>query len=123
MEEEYELVEVLSRELARDFSWRLWTPHFERVRLLRAPSVKLVYLYLAMNGPQAFTVIRRTLALGSRTVDKALKELLATGFVLLDDVYMYRIVYPPRGLDHPTAAPRHTIREHSKHLRPRGTHT
>ena len=35
MEEEYELVEVLSRELARDFSWRLWTPHFERVRLLR----------------------------------------------------------------------------------------
>ncbi len=99
MEEEYELVEVLSRELARDFSWRLWTPHFERVRLLRAPSVKLVYLYLALNGPQAFTVIRRTLALGSRTVDKALKELLATGFVLLDDVYMYRIVYPAQGLD------------------------
>jgi len=28
-----------------------------------------------------------------------LKELLTTGFVLLDDVYMYRIVYPPRGLD------------------------
>jgi len=101
IEEEYELVEVLSRELARDFSWRLWMHHYERVRLLSALSVKLVYLFLAMNGPQGFTVIRCTLALGTRTVDKALKELLASGFVILDDVYMYRIVYPPRGLDHP----------------------
>ena len=98
MEEAYELVEVLSSELVRDFSWRLWMPHYERVRDLGAPSVKLVYLFLALNGPQAFTTIRRTLALGTRTVDKALKELLASGFVLLDEVYMYRIVYP-RGMD------------------------
>ena len=66
MEEEYELVEVLSRELARDFNWRLWMPHYERVRNLRTPSMKPVHLFLVLNEPQAFTVIRRTLALGTK---------------------------------------------------------
>ena len=80
--------------MVQDFHWRLWRPHHKRLRFLSAPSVKLVYLFLALNGPQNFTTIRRALDLSSRTVDHALKELLSTRFVELDEVYyLYNIVY------------------------------
>lgn len=85
-------------EMIYDFHWRLWAPHYKRLRFMGAPSVKLVYLYLCQCGPQNFTTIRRGLCISSRTVDKALKELLDGGFIELDEEYFfYSITYiPPR---------------------------
>ena len=57
--------------------------------MLRAPSEKLVYLYLILAQPQSFTGIRRGLGLAMRTVDRALRRLRASGCVRQDDVYLY----------------------------------
>jgi predicted DNA-binding transcriptional regulator len=57
--------------------------------MLRAPSEKLIYLYLVLAEPQSFTGIRRGLGLAMRTVDRALRRLRASGCVRQDDVYLY----------------------------------
>jgi len=57
--------------------------------MLRAPSEKLIYLYLILAQPQSFTGIRRGLGLAMRTVDSALRRLRASGCVRQDDVFLY----------------------------------
>lgn len=56
-------------------------------------GIKLVYIFLVASGPQSFTSIRRCLGIGTRTVDRAVRELLAHGFVELDDSYLYSVNY------------------------------
>ena len=68
---------------------RLYGFHLVRVRMLRAPSEKLVYLYLILAQPQSFTGIRKGLGLAMRTVDRALRRLRASGCVRQDEVYLY----------------------------------
>jgi len=51
-----------------------------------------VYIFLVLSGPSNFVGIKRSLKLGSSTVDRSLKSLLVSGFVCLDDAYLYRVV-------------------------------
>ena len=84
-----QFVDELARELVPALVRRLYGFHLVRVRMLRAPSEKLVYLYLILAQPQSFTGIRRGLGLAMRTVDRALRRLRASGCVRQDDVYLY----------------------------------
>ena len=95
LEEEYELVEVLSRALVLDFNIKRWAPHHRVLSQFTTPSIKLVYLLLATYGPLSFTSVRRILSVSRYTVDKALKTLLASGCVNLDELYLYSVVFPP----------------------------
>ena len=88
-----QLVECLSVNLVEDLRRRLWQPYYGRLHKISAPSSKLVYLHLLLSGSQTFTGIRRSLHLSSRTVDKALKELLSFEFIFLDDYLMYHIMF------------------------------
>jgi hypothetical protein len=88
-----QLVEGLSVNLVQDLRWRIWGDHWSRVRELGAPSEKLVYIFLVLSGPSTFLGVKRSLKLGSSTVDRALRNLLNSGFVYLDDdVLIYRVV-------------------------------
>jgi len=93
--EEYELIEALSRELVRDFNVRRWAPHHRVLSGFKTSSTKLVYLLLATYGPLGFTSIRRILSLSRYTVDKSLKELLASGLIELDEYYLYSVCLSP----------------------------
>ena len=93
VEEEYELVEALSRGLVHDFNLRRWAPHHRVLSTFRTPSTKLVYLLLATYGPLGFTSIRRILSVSRHTVDKALKELMASECIVLDELYLYSVNY------------------------------
>lgn len=84
-----DLVEGLARELVPALTRRLYGFHLVRVRMMRAPSEKLIYLYLVLAEPQSFTGIRRGLGLAVNTVDRALRRLRASGCVKQDDVYLY----------------------------------
>lgn len=84
-----QFVDELARELVPALVRRLYGFHLVRVRMLRAPSEKLIYLYLVLAEPQSFTGIRRGLGLAMRTVDRALRRLRASGCVRQDDVYLY----------------------------------
>ena len=84
-----QLMDELARQLVPVLVRRLYGFHLVRVRMLRAPSEKLIYLYLVLAEPQSFTGIRRGLGLAVRTVDRALRRLRSLGCVRQDDVYFY----------------------------------
>jgi len=87
-----QLIKGISFDIVEDLRWKLWDDHWVRIRKLGAPSEKLVYIFLVLSGPSNFVGIKRSLKLGSSTVDRSLKSLLVSGFVCLDDAYLYRVV-------------------------------
>ena len=82
-------MEGLARELVLALRRRLYGAHLDRLRGLGAPSEKLVYLYIFHTQPQSFTTIRRSLALGVKTVDRALKKLKEGGYIVQDNEFLY----------------------------------
>ena len=86
-----DLVERLARDLTQAVRRRLYEAHLDRIRGMRTPSEKLIYLYLVLAEPQSFTDIRRGLALGGRTVDRALRRLRERGYVVQDRRYLYLV--------------------------------
>ena len=93
-------VDVLARDLVSALMRRLYDFHLGRIRVLGAPSEKLVYLFLVLSEPQSFTGIRRSLGLAVKTVDRALGRLRDSGCVMQDDVYLYWVA-EARNLDRP----------------------
>jgi len=83
------LVERLARDLTQAVTRRLYRAHLNRIRSMRAPSEKLVYLYLVLTEPQTFTGVRRGLDIGVKTVDRALRRLRERGYVIQDRKYLY----------------------------------
>jgi len=71
-----ELGEAIAREIIPFLQRGLYGAHLDRIRNMKAPSEKLVYLYLLLAQPQSFTTTRQALSLGERTVDRALRRLL-----------------------------------------------
>lgn len=88
------LVEGLADELQAALWIRRYRDHMDRVRVMSAPSEKLVYLYLIQSQPQSFTTIQRALSLSSRTVDQAIRKLMEHGHVTLDKTYLYWVAPP-----------------------------
>ena len=86
-----ELVEALAQQLVQSLQRRLYKTHLDRVRSLKAPSEKLIYLYLLLAQPQSFTTTRRALSLGERTVDRALRRLLEKECIIIDKWYLYTL--------------------------------
>ena len=84
-----DFVDALARDLVSAMMRRLYAFHLGKIRLLRAPSEKLIYLFLVLAEPQSFTGIRRSLSLAVKTVDRALRRLKASGCVMQDEVYLY----------------------------------
>ena len=93
-EEWLELVGALARDLAHSLREELYWAHYERLKVQRASSEKLVYLHLLRSQPQTFTSILRSLRLSSYTVDQALRRLRARGHVLQDHDYLYWVSEP-----------------------------
>ena len=88
-----EFVDELSSALRlRRYRW-----HLERIRAQGAPSEKLVYLFLVLSQPQSFTNVRGALALSRKTVNVALKRLVARRHVEVDEGYLYWVVEPEAG--------------------------
>ena len=83
------LVENLAETLVPALRRRLRRPILDRLRSLKAPSEKLVYIYLVETQPQTFITIRRSLGLGRMTVNRALKDLMNKGYVVQDSKYLY----------------------------------
>ena len=92
MSEWDQLVEGLSVKLVEYLRWSLWEDHCPRIRKLGTPSEKLVYIFLVLSGPSNFVGVKRSLKLDNSTVDRALKNLLDSRFVYLDDLYLYHVV-------------------------------
>ncbi|MFH0849613.1 MAG: hypothetical protein V1924_01590 [Candidatus Bathyarchaeota archaeon] len=86
-----ELVDAIAQQLIPFLQRRLYGAHLDRVRGLRSPSEKLIYLYLLLAQPQSFTTTRRALSLGERTVDRSLRRLLEKECIILDDRYLYTL--------------------------------
>jgi len=63
--------------------------HYERVRRLRAPTAKLVYVFLKDHQPQSFASIHRTLGVSKSAGLDAMDELVEVGFVVRDEEYLY----------------------------------
>ena len=84
-----DFVETLACELVSALMRRLYDFHLGQIRLLGAPSEKLVYLFLVLAEPQSFTSIRRSPGLAVKTVDRALRRLRDSGCVMQDEVYLY----------------------------------
>jgi len=82
-------VERLARDLAPALKRRLYIAQLEKMRRLGPPSEKLVYLYLVLAEPQSYTGIKRSLALGGRTVDRTLMKLRVRGYIAQDEVFLY----------------------------------
>jgi len=82
-------VENLAEALVPALRRRLKKPVLDRLRSLKAPSEKLVYIYLVETQPQTFITIRRSLGLGRMTVNRALKDLMNKGYVVQDSKYLY----------------------------------
>ena len=85
-------VEDLAEELVPALRRRLYGVHLDRMRVMRAQSEKLVYLYLVIAQPQSFTSTRRALSLSRKTVNLAFRRLMAAGFVVQDERYLYWVV-------------------------------
>ena len=63
--------------------------HYKRVKILGAPSAKLVYIFIRHHQPQSLASIRRTLGIGSNSVLRALRELTRLGFIVRDEEFLY----------------------------------
>lgn len=81
--------ERLALELARSVRRELYLPYVECLKRLRAPSAKLVYLYLALFQPQSFSGLRRGLGLHENTVLKALRGLQEDGLAVRDGEFLW----------------------------------
>ena len=84
-----EFVERLVRDMTPALKRRLYMAQLERLRELGPPSDKLVYLYLMVAEPQPFVGVWRSLGLGVKTVDRALRRLKEGGYVVQDRAYLY----------------------------------
>ena len=65
--------------------------HYKRIRALKSPSAKLIYIFTWHHQPQSFTSIRRTLGLGKSTVFRGLRENIGAGLIVRDTQYLYWI--------------------------------
>ena len=63
--------------------------HYERIRRLRAPTAKLVYLFLRDHQPQSLATIRHTLGVSKSAAIDALDELVGAGLVVRDEEFLY----------------------------------
>lgn len=85
-------MEALARDLVAAVRRKLYGVHLFRIRVMGAPSEKLVYLYLVFSQPQTYTSIRWALSISRDTVDRTLKKLLEARFVFHDDRYLYWLI-------------------------------
>ena len=83
------LLARLAEELGRRTRLESEKFHYERVRRLRAPTAKLVYLFLRDHQPQSLATIRHTLGVSKSAGQDALEELSGVGFVVQDEEYLY----------------------------------
>ena len=88
----------LAEEAVRRVSLESELRHYERVRSIRAPSAKLVYLFLKDHQPQSLASVRRTLGISRNSTPRALEELVELGFVVRDDQFLYWVT-PLQGKD------------------------
>lgn len=79
----------LAEELVRRVPLEAERVHYERIRRLRAPTAKLVYLFLRDHQPQSLATIRHTLGVSKSAGQDALEELSGAGFVVQDEEYLY----------------------------------
>jgi len=79
--------------LARDFR-RLIYPrkHFDRLQSLGTPAEKAVYLLFLIAQPQTFNSTRRLLKFSADTVNRALKKLMASHYIELDENFLYWVL-------------------------------
>jgi predicted transcriptional regulator len=63
--------------------------HYERIRRLRAPTAKLVYLFLTDHQPQSLATIRHALGVSKSAAIDALNELVKAGLVVRDEEFLY----------------------------------
>ena len=63
--------------------------HYERVRRIKSPTGKLVYLFMKDHQPQSVSSIRRTLGVGRNSVPRALEELVTLGYLVRDEEFLY----------------------------------
>ena len=66
--------------------------HYERIRRIKSPTGKLVYLFLKDHQPQSVASIRRTLGVGRNSVPRALEELVGLGYLVRDEEFLYWVV-------------------------------
>lgn len=88
----------LAEEAVRRISLESELRHYERVRRIRAPTAKLVYLFLRDHQPQSLASVRRTLGISRNSVPRALEELVELSFVVRDDQFLYWVT-PLQGKD------------------------
>ena len=88
--DEWELLLArLAEELGRRTRLESEKFHYERIRRLRAPTAKLVYLFLRDHQPQSLATIRHTLGVSKSAAIDALDELGEAGYVIRDDEFLY----------------------------------
>jgi len=88
-----EILEEIVADLARDFK-RLIYPrkYLERLQSLDTPSEKSVYLLFLVAQPQTFSSTRNLLKLSADTVNRALRKLMASHYIELDENFLYWII-------------------------------
>jgi len=88
-----EILEEIVANLARDFR-RLIYPrkHLDRLQSLDTPAEKAVYLLFLVAQPQTFGSTRSLLRLSTDTVNRALKKLMASRYIELDENFLYWIL-------------------------------
>jgi biotin operon repressor len=90
---EFDEWEVLLARLAEELGRRTRVEsekfHYERIRRLRAPTAKLVYLFLRDHQPQSLATIRHSLSVSKSAAIDALAELREAGYVVQDEEFLY----------------------------------
>lgn len=84
-----EVLERLAAEIFRKASLVSELRHYERVRKIRAPTAKLVYLFLKDHQSQILPSIKRILGVSRNSAPRAMEELVERGFVVRDDQFLY----------------------------------
>ena len=83
------LVENLAEELVPALRRKLYQSHLDRMATIRPYSEKLVYLYLVLAEPQAYSTIRKALSMPSNTASRVLTDLVERGYLVIDNRYLY----------------------------------
>jgi predicted transcriptional regulator len=81
-----EIADALARELKKVLYPR---EYFESIMRLKAPTEKLVYLYIWLTQPQTFGSVKRGLNLSSTSTNRAVKSLLDKGLIVKDKHSLY----------------------------------
>ena len=93
-----ELVAIMVNRIAVPLSHRLdrrlYRFHINRVRLLKTPSMKLIYIFVLQSQPVSFTEIKKAVKLHQKTVDRCLRALLNLHFIELDRDLLYYVTPP-----------------------------